>query len=283
MLIAQITDLHLSASNNEMAKANEARFDLVAEVLNNFSVQPDLTLVTGDLVENGTLESYELLFRKLAILPGEVHLGLGNHDRRAPFRKVFGARGFNDGFLQYAIKTPGLIILMLDTLEEGLHGGAFDAQRAAWLSKQLAAADRPVLIALHHPPIPTQIPWMTTKQDDPWVELLEDCIQSSDKVVGVISGHVHRHMHRAWAGTQVMVSAATAAQVALDMAPLDPDSADGRPLITEEPPAISLHHWDGTAITTHRVLAGQYNELAHFNPSMEQAMNEVFLVPKSDA
>ena len=82
---------------------------------------------------------------------------------------------------------------MLDTLEEGRHGGAFCETRAAWLAARLdEAPERPTLIALHHPPIDTGIDWLTERPDAPWIARLHDVLVGRPNIVGMIAGHVHR-------------------------------------------------------------------------------------------
>ncbi len=280
MLIAQITDLHLTPGDDFAALANAERLDKVITSIQQLDVTPDMVIATGDLVDDGAISSYHLLREKLSQLPCPVKLCLGNHDERASFQEVFGEGDFEAGHLQYVVEGPDLRILVLDTLQHGKHGGGFSERRAAWLSQALAASDQPTLIAMHHPPIPTGIPWMTPYEDEPWIALLEQCVRDQRHIVGVICGHIHRPIHRQWAGTNVMVCAATAGQVVLNMTPIDPDKADGRALINDEPPGYALHHWDGTALTTHRMIAGSYNTLASYGPTMESAMQSVFNVRK---
>src|SRR3546814_16483896 len=68
-----------------------------------------------------------------------------------------------------SLDTGPLRFIILDTLEEGRHGGAFCDVRARWLADRVAEAlDRPTVIVLHHPPIDTGIEWMTTGLNEPW-------------------------------------------------------------------------------------------------------------------
>ena len=52
-----------------------------------------------------------------------------------------------------------LRLLLCDTIVPGQEGGAYDAERLAWLEAELTSApEAPTLIAMHHPPIRTGIP-----------------------------------------------------------------------------------------------------------------------------
>jgi Icc protein len=176
---------------------------------------------------------------------------LGNHDRRAEFRAAFPDAPDAAGYLQYAIDTPALRILMLDTLDEGRHGGAFCETRAAWLADRLAEAPAtPTVIALHHPPIDTGIEWMMTDPAEPWVARLRAALAGHGQIVALISGHIHRPALGMFEGVPTAVAPATAYPLALTLEPMDLDHPDNRPLVTDGPPAYALHRWkDGRFIT----------------------------------
>ena len=88
------------------------------------------------------------------------------------------------------------------------------------------APDRPTLIALHHPPIPTGIDWLTENPDAEWVERLRAVVEGRPNIVALVAGHVHRTIITGWAGTTVIVCSSTAPQVALDLRPIDPERPD---------------------------------------------------------
>ena len=80
---------------------------------------------------------------------------MGNHDVRETFRQVFPEVPTHDGFVQYVVDQGPLRLMMLDTLEEGRHGGGFCETRAAWLRRRLAEepARATVIVFMHHPPV----------------------------------------------------------------------------------------------------------------------------------
>ena len=60
--------------------------------------------------------------------------------------------------MQYAVDVGAIRVLTLDTIVPMKSEGALDAERLSWLDAQLAACtDRPVVIAMHHPPFETLI------------------------------------------------------------------------------------------------------------------------------
>lgn len=271
MLIAQITDVHLGFDQGNPDEPNRRRFDRALKAVLETAPRPDLLLITGDLAEEGDdLVSYQRLRETVADVPIPVHFAMGNHDSRAPFLRVFPEQQTADGFVQYAIEDPRLRILVLDTLEEGRHGGNFCEIRAQWLRDRLAEAPgHPTLIVLHHPPVPTGLSWMTENPLSPWTERLREIVAGHDNVVALIAGHLHRPIVTTWAGTLLAVCPSTAPQVALDLAPIDPERPDGRPMIVADAPGYALHHWDGTALTTHFDTAQDHEVLAAFGPGLQ--------------
>lgn len=270
MLIAQITDIHIDCKRPEIGAANARRLKAVLDALAAMSPRPDLVVATGDLTEHGVREEYEQLRTLLEAAPFSVHLCLGNHDRRAAFQEVFERMHLDGGYLQYAVHSQPARLVVVDTLEEGRHGGAFDAARTEWLDRTLAdAPDTPTVIAAHHPPIPTGIAWMTAAPDADWARRFERVVRRHRQVRLVISGHVHRTLCRPWGGALVSVSPAVAAQVALDFAPMDPARPDGRALLVDEPPGYALHWWDGSAFASHTAIASDARVLVRFDAGMQ--------------
>ena len=271
MLIAQITDIHLGFDQGNPDEFNRQRLDSALRSLKAMVPQPDLLLATGDLADTGDdSESYARLKLALADLPFPVFFALGNHDGREAFRANFPEAPMPDGFLQYAIEDHDLRILVLDTLEEGRHGGNFCEVRAAWLRQRLAEApERPTLIVLHHPPIESGLSWMTEDPDAEWVRRLEAIVAAHDNIVALIAGHLHRPVVTSWAGTTLAICPSTAPQVALDLDSIDPEQPDGRPMIVADPPYYAIHKWDGCRLISHFDTAGDHVVLAYYGPELQ--------------
>lgn len=271
MLIAQITDVHLGFEQGNPDELNRRRLDATLRTLAEMVPRPKLLLATGDLADTGDdSESYARLKEAVADLPFPVFYALGNHDGRDAFRANFPDLAMPDGFLQYAIEDHELRILVLDTLEEGRHGGSFCETRADWLRARLAEApDRPTLIVLHHPPIESGHSWMTENPDAEWVRRLEAIVAAQGNVVGVVAGHLHRPVVTQWAGKTLAVCPSTAPQVALDFERIDPERPDGRPMIVADPPWFAIHHWDGRRLVSHFDTAEDHEILARYGPNLQ--------------
>jgi 3',5'-cyclic AMP phosphodiesterase CpdA len=270
MRIAQVTDVHLGFEPDNPHELNRRRLDATLATLAAMAPLPDLLLMTGDLADAGDDDlAYRRLKEATAGLPFPAFPLAGNHDGRAAFAAHFPSC-WRDGFAQYEIDAGPLRILALDTMEEGRHGGAWCERRAAWLEARLAGqADRPTLLALHHPPIDSGLSWIGEDPDAAWVRRLEAVVGRHPQVVGLVAGHLHRPLVTRFAGAVLAVCAATAPELALDLAPIDPEAPDDRPLIVAEPPAFALHLWTGRALVTHFGRVADDPVLARFDARMQ--------------
>lgn len=248
-VVAQLTDLHLGFDQAAEREENEDRLHAVLGAVRALS--PDLLIVTGDLTQGGQSHDYRRLAAALAGFACPVHLTIGNHDRRAGFTEVFPDAPGAHGFVQYTVEHPALRCIVLDTLEEGRHGGAFCDARAAWLSARLAEDARPTLILLHHPPVAVGIAWMDPDPAEPWIARLHAAVTPHPHVIGLAAGHVHSASATQWHGLPVTVAPSVAPAVALTLAPIDPARPDDRPMIFDSVPGFALHRWDGAQLTTH--------------------------------
>jgi 3',5'-cyclic AMP phosphodiesterase CpdA len=275
LLIAQISDTHLGSAVEEPAGANLARLDRVLDHLSALARRPDLLLVTGDLADKDDETPYRLLKERLELCGIPFHVAIGNHDFRNPARAVFGT---GDGeFLHYVVETGPLRLIVLDTVDEGRHGGAFCETRSAWLGERLAEApERPTLVVLHHPPIDTGIDWLTTAPDEPWLDRLDSVLAGERQVVALVAGHVHRPISASRHGIPVHVCPAVAPPITLDLAPVDPEVPDERPLVTDGPPGYSLHLWRDGVLVSHVEFVQPQRVLARFDEGMQRLIRKVF-------
>jgi 3',5'-cyclic AMP phosphodiesterase CpdA len=264
-----LTDLHIGFDLDNPDELNFRRVAAAIDYVKSLSVTPDRLFLTGDLTDHGDLASYLRLKGLIDGCDFPVHLCVGNHDERGVMRQVFSDLPIDDGFIQYVIDEPELRIIVLDTLDPGHHGGAFCRRRAGWLrARLLEVPGRPVLIVLHHPPIETGIPWMTAHPTEPWVAMLDQAIGDRPGVT-MIAGHIHRSITTSWRGRMLAVAPSTAPQVALEMAPMDPETPDERPMIVAEAPGVALHLWTGASFVTHHAQVGAPDILARYDRNLQ--------------
>ena len=238
-----------------------------------------MLVLSGDITDHGDAESFDKTAALLADCPFPILPLVGNHDSRAgllgAFPQVVPAEG---GFLHYVVEAPlGLRIICLDTLEDGRHGGAFCAARAAWLADRLAEApDTPTLIFMHHPPVVAGIDWMDPAPDEPWITRLRDVLTGQHQVQAIHCGHLHRPITTRFAGIPLGVTPSVAPLVAMDLNPIDQHVPDNRALITTEQPTYALHRWDGTALVSHYERVGDWQVLAHYHAGLQPMIAGMF-------
>lgn len=277
MLFAQVSDLHIGYDRDNIHELNVRRLNMVIDQLNAMRPKPSLLLVTGDLVEFADdAGAYEHMVALIGRWEGSVAWCVGNHDGRALFLKhVAGVATDADGFVQYEFDHEGVRFLILDTLDEGRHGGAYCETRSAWLKARLAERPEvPTLLVLHHPPVDTGIDWMSALSSEAWVQRLDAIIRPTSHVVGMIAGHVHRPIATSFAGKPLSICASTAPTLALDLDDIDEAQPDGRALILGEPPAYALHYWNNERLLTHFDSAGPRHVLAHYDTTVQPMIRD---------
>ncbi|HUK64504.1 MAG TPA: phosphodiesterase, partial [Dongiaceae bacterium] len=243
MLIAQITDTHVSTLDSRNDRVFRTREHLVRAVdhLNRLAPRPDVAIATGDLVERGDEAEYARLREVLDGLAMPLFVIPGNHDARGPLTRVFDHHAYlpREGFLQYAVEDWPVRLVALDTLVPGEHGGRLCEERIGWLDARLAEApSRPTLVLMHHPPFRTGI----IKMDEMGLEdagPLGDVLRRHPQVERVACGHLHRAIVRRFGGTVACTAPATAHQIALDL------GSEPRLATVMEPPSCLLHLWLG--------------------------------------
>jgi 3',5'-cyclic AMP phosphodiesterase CpdA len=258
MLLAQISDLHVTETDRKLYDRIDTAGLLARAVshLNALDPPADFVIITGDLVDQGSIAEYENLRAILARLRPPYALMPGNHDDRANLRRAFADHDYLKGvgeFLQYTVDDQPLRLLALDTVIPGESGGRLCGARLAWLAARLKEKPkRPTVIAMHHPPFASGLVGMDAIACEN-SDALGEIVARHPQVERIICGHVHRPMCLRWHGTVVSTAPATAHQVALDL-------RDGSPVSwIMEPPACHLHYWrPDSGLVTHLSYIGDY-------------------------
>jgi len=278
MLIAQLTDIHIGFDpEEEPEELNLRRFRATLARLLAGPNRPDMLVVSGDITDNGDIESFEDAAALLAGCPFPVWPMVGNHDsREGLFRAFPNVRG-EGGFVQYAVDAGSLRLILLDTLEPGRHGGAFCGARAKWLANELAAhPDTPTVIFMHHPPVVSGIDWMDPAAEEDWIARFGAVVDRQDQIIAIHCGHLHRPISTTFRGIPLSVTSSVAPLVAMDLRPVDMHHPDGRDLITTEPPRYALHRWDGETLVSHYEDVSGWHALAHYTDKLQPMIHDMF-------
>jgi 3',5'-cyclic AMP phosphodiesterase CpdA len=258
-LLAQLTDLHIREPGRlAYGRLNTAPYlQRAVQSILRLPQQPGAVVITGDLTDFGRAAEYAHLRELLAPLTMPVYLMPGNHDERDQLRHNFPDHSYlgSEGFVQYAVRIGELQLLALDTCVPGHSHGTLCEQRLAWLEAQLdLCRDRPVVVAMHHPPFETLIGHMDKIGLVEGAEALEALIARHPNVERVICGHLHRAIDVRFGGTIASTSPSPAHQVALD---LMPDAPSAWML---EPPGFRIHAWAGRGrVVTHLASSGTFD------------------------
>lgn len=164
----------------------------IAEIL-QMRPLPANVLVFGDVAwDHGLEEDYRYAAELLSELEQagiKVTLGMGNHDRRAPFFKVFSEYTKStkvDGRVVSLVEMPDFDFVMLDSLAElpGLKlrqattvSGEISGGQIEWLGEWMKGRTRRVVLGSHHP-----LGEMAN---------LEKLIADTPQVAGYVYGHTH--------------------------------------------------------------------------------------------
>jgi 3',5'-cyclic AMP phosphodiesterase CpdA len=204
-----LSDLHLVRPGQLVSGIDPMRqLRAVLARLGTLAVAPAFVVVSGDLSDDGSPESYEVVNQVLAELGGDgtpVLLALGNHDDRATFRRVVLGESGAGALEPYCSSETfgGLRVIVLDSTIPGEVEGELGPAQLAWLEEELRA---PIphgnLIVVHHC---CRLAGLTP--DDPQfilrdVAALEAVVARHQGVVrGVLTGHSHQANSSPFAGT----------------------------------------------------------------------------------
>lgn len=191
--VVQLTDLHLFASPTRDWKGFNTyhSFHAVVEQVADLDPRPDLLLLTGDLSQDDSPESYTHIRTLLAPLNIPTYWIPGNHDQTGLAAEILSTEPFCCD-RKIKLEEKGWQILLLNSVVEGQVYGALAETELDWLTDQLAQAPEiPTLIALHHPPLAIQSAWMDAiglHDSEPFFQVLD----ANPQVRGVIFGHIHQ-------------------------------------------------------------------------------------------
>jgi 3',5'-cyclic AMP phosphodiesterase CpdA len=153
-----LSDLHIMPPGQTVHGLDPlAHMERVLARIRALDVTPAFVVVSGDLTEDGSPESYEMLqelLREIGSGDVPVLLALGNHDDRDAFRRVVLGQADVDGGEPYCHgqTIDGLRVVVLDSVIPGETAGELGTAQLAWLEEELRSpAPRGALIVLHHP------------------------------------------------------------------------------------------------------------------------------------
>ena len=223
MRFIHVSDIHVIPRGNSLNGVDPVQnLQTCVADINHFAAggsgapSAQFCVFTGDLVDRGDRESYELLHEILAGLSLPYYLMLGNHDRRPAFFETFGQFTPDPaGFMQYAVDTAAGVLVFTDTLENDTHAGVYCERRQSWLADVLQShRGKPIYLFIHHPPFDINLPGLDSMKLAEAEELYS--ILRSHDVRHMFFDHVHRALSGNWRGIPFSSVPCTVHQVATD-------------------------------------------------------------------
>ena len=161
MLLAQISDTHFRSRGQKLygfIDVNAANADVVSQ-LNALAERPDAVVVSGDIVNCGRPQEYEVARQILGSLNYPLYLIPGNHDDKALFLEYLHPLcpqlGSDPQNMHYAVDDFATRLLFIDSSRAGTSSGWLTDETIKWLEAQLFdGGDKPATVFMHHPPLP---------------------------------------------------------------------------------------------------------------------------------
>lgn len=161
MLLAHISDTHFRSRGEKLygfIDVNAANADVVSQ-LNALRERPDAVVVSGDIVNGGRPEEYQVARQILGSLNYPLYLIPGNHDDKAHFLEhlhpLCPQLGNDPQNMRYAVDDFATRLLFIDSSHAGTSKGWLTDETIGWLEAQLfEGGDKPATVFMHHPPLP---------------------------------------------------------------------------------------------------------------------------------
>lgn len=232
MIVAHVSDLHLDGTGPRRERAQR-----VAGYLRALAPAPDAVVVTGDVADHGDPAEYA---EAADVLDGLDPLVVpGNHDDPGALAAVFGR-------VDRVHRHDGAAFALCCTTVPGEGHGALSAEGMDTVGG-LAGEPGPVVVALHHPPMPVgHLAMDRIALRDP--AALAAVLARRTGPTLVLCGHLHTPLVTTFAGHPLVVAPGVASTLRM------PDEPGDGPVREPSEPGLALHvlRPDGPPLTVFR-------------------------------
>lgn len=210
--LVQITDTHLFADDKgELLGVNTlSSFSAVVADIEKQALDYDALIMTGDVSQDHTDESYANFEKGIASLNKHCYWLPGNHDYQPSMRSVYPSTQIQQD--THLLVGKHWQVILLDSQAEGSPHGFLTEQQLQYLSDCLSEyPERFSLVLLHHHPLLVGSQWLD-----------QHCLHNSDafwkalepfnNVKAILCGHVHQDFHQVHQGVEVLTSPSTCIQ-----------------------------------------------------------------------
>jgi Icc protein len=210
--LLHVTDPHLFGDESRRIYGVQTAVSLqkvLAEAFRPGIPRPVAILATGDIADDHSAEAYANFRRAAGAYGLPVFCLPGNHDETTLMTDCV-----NDGLFQYggSAEFGDWGAVFIDTHVPGRPEGLVRADELARLDTDLAAFHgRPIMVGLHHPPLPVGSAWLDGVGLRNADELLA-VIARHPSVRLLLGGHVHQEFARPLGRALVLTTPSTCAQ-----------------------------------------------------------------------
>lgn len=208
--LLQVTDTHLFADKNQQLLGINTFDSLSAVVKQIRQSEPcaDLLLVTGDLVQDGSITAYQHLMQQTEGLADKQLWLAGNHDEAT----VMAAVPASQQYLQTSYALHDWQIILLSSHVQKRAYGQFSLAELQALEQQLQQSPaQHILLAMHHHCLSVGSAWIDKIKLHNSEQFLALC-KKYPAIRGVISGHVHQASQQQHQGMLFLTAPSTCVQ-----------------------------------------------------------------------
>lgn len=209
--VVQVSDTHLFADESQelLGLRTADSLQVVLDQIRRLQPKPDLMLLTGDLSQDETPESYQFLQRLLHPLDLPTYWLPGNHDRLSVMEQALSDAPMSS---QKSFAAGGWNFILLNSTMPGKVYGQLSPGSLAWLEHQLQQLNpQPTVIGLHHPPFPVESDWvdqLSLRNAEAFFEVIDRYPQ----VQLVLFGHIHQEFDHQRNGVRYLGTPSTCVQ-----------------------------------------------------------------------
>ncbi len=191
--IVQISDTHLFGDKNRKINGSNS-YQNLKEVMNHLLAlkrKPDLIIVSGDLSQDCTFESYQHLANLLNTSGIKYYLFPGNHDDVDVINKVFDFNWIKNR-VDYSFDFNKWFINVIDTSVYPEVVGELSEDQLKNFEKSLSQnKNKPTIVFMHHHPLPVGSKWL-----DNYIlndaEKFNSIVKLNPQIKAVLFGHIHQ-------------------------------------------------------------------------------------------
>jgi len=196
-----ITDTHISANPDyhphwvhPSVSHPNSHVDALRQTIDNLPFDFDFILHTGDVCADPLESDYRMAKRLFENFRRPIYMVAGNHDSVEIMRDIL-----HDGQQVHVlcdehVALNGHYLITVDTNGIGdAHAPTVRDEQIDWFESQLERISKPMIMAIHHPLIPTGVRWIDYRMRVQNGEALHNLLMKhANRLCGVFHGHIHQ-------------------------------------------------------------------------------------------